>query len=208
MREQIRLRFYSQLFMSASRSGRAPFRQVLGYEKMLDERARPRDARVVGNAIEAADAFDRMGADVMRWQFCAQPPDRNLLFGYGPAHEIKRKLLTLCTVRFFVDYANIAGFQPSYGDLGLGLGDGAPLDRWLVARTPLLVREATRYESSPGACSTSTRRTSTTCRTGTSRPLAAPLRRRRRAAAHALRASSSRRAYWFRSRRSSPSTSG
>ena len=35
-----------------------------------------------------------MGADVMRWQYCAQPPDRNLLFGFGPAHEIKRKLLT------------------------------------------------------------------------------------------------------------------
>ena len=26
-----------------------------------------------------------MGADVMRWQYCAQPPDRNLLFGFGPA---------------------------------------------------------------------------------------------------------------------------
>ena len=36
-----------------------------------------------------------MGADVMRWQYCAQPPDRNLLFGFGPAHEIQRKLLTL-----------------------------------------------------------------------------------------------------------------
>ena len=47
-----------------------------------------------GNMIDAEDAFERMGADVMRWQYCAQPPDRNLLFGFGPAHEIKRKLLT------------------------------------------------------------------------------------------------------------------
>ena len=42
-----------------------------------------------GNLIKAEEAFEQMGADVMRWQFCAQPPDRNLLFGYGPAHEVQ-----------------------------------------------------------------------------------------------------------------------
>jgi isoleucyl-tRNA synthetase len=99
-----------------------------------------------GNMIDAEDAFARMGADVMRWQFCAQPPDRNLLFGYGPAHEIKKKLLTLWnSVRFLVDYANIQGFTPSYADLDEPpLGDDArPLDRWLVARTQQYVRDAT-----------------------------------------------------------------
>ncbi|MDQ3866885.1 MAG: class I tRNA ligase family protein, partial [Actinomycetota bacterium] len=40
MREQIRLWFYSQLFMSVALVGTAPFRRVLGYEKMLDERGR------------------------------------------------------------------------------------------------------------------------------------------------------------------------
>ena len=94
MREQIRLWFYSQLFMSVVLVGRAPFRRVLGYEKMLDENGREMHGSW-GNMIDAEDAFARMGADVMRWQYCAQPPDRNLLFGFGPAHEIKRKLLTL-----------------------------------------------------------------------------------------------------------------
>ncbi len=47
MREQIRLWFYSQLFMSVALIGRAPYRRVLGYEKMLDETG-PRDARLVG----------------------------------------------------------------------------------------------------------------------------------------------------------------
>ncbi|MEP6892508.1 MAG: class I tRNA ligase family protein, partial [Gaiellaceae bacterium] len=37
MREQIRLWFYSQLLMSVALTGQAPFRKVLGYEKMLDE---------------------------------------------------------------------------------------------------------------------------------------------------------------------------
>jgi isoleucyl-tRNA synthetase len=144
MREQIRLWFYSQLFMSVALTGTAPFRKVLGYEKMLDEKGREMHSSW-GNTIDAPDAFARMGADVMRWQFCAQPPDRNLLFGFGPAHEIQRRLLTLWnSATFFVQYANVAGFEPRLADLERGpdvaLG---PLDRWLVARTRQLVRDAT-----------------------------------------------------------------
>ncbi len=146
MREQIRLWFYSQLFMSVALIGRAPFREVLGYEKMLDERGQEMHGSW-GNMIDAEDAFARMGADVMRWQFCAQPPDRNLLFGYGPANEIKKKLLTFWnSVRFLVDYGNIGGFQPTFADLETPpLGEGSrPLDRWLVARTQEYVADATR----------------------------------------------------------------
>jgi isoleucyl-tRNA synthetase len=145
MREQIRLWFYSQLFMSVVLTGEAPYKRVLGYEKMQDETGREMH-KSWGNAIEAEDAFARMGADVMRWQFCAQPPDRNLLFGYGPANEIKRKLLTLWnSVGFFVTYANIEGFRPEWGR---AVKPAAPLDRWLVARTAQFVQEAeTGYEA-------------------------------------------------------------
>ena len=145
MREQIRLWFYSQHFMSVVLTGRAPYRKVLGYEKMLDETGREMHGSW-GNMIEAEDAFERMGADVMRWQFCAQPPDRNLLFGFGPAHEIKRKLLTLWnSARFLVDYATIEGFRPDYAAAPPA---ERPLDRWLAARTAQLVDDATAgYEA-------------------------------------------------------------
>jgi isoleucyl-tRNA synthetase len=147
MREQIRLWFYSQLFMSVVLVGQAPFRQVLGYEKMLDETGREMHGSW-GNTISADEAFSRMGADVMRWQYCAQPPDRNLLFGFGPADEIKRRLLTFWhTVKFFVDYANIAGFRPAWDDLEPA-GELAPLDRWLVERTHAFVVDgAAGYEA-------------------------------------------------------------
>jgi isoleucyl-tRNA synthetase len=142
MREQIRLWFYSQFFMSVVLVGRSPYRQVLGYEKMLDEHGREMHGSW-GNMIDAEDAFARMGADVMRWQYCAQPPDRNLLFGFGPAHEITRKLLTFWhSVKFLVDYANIEGWEPASADLDGLDGDLRPLDRWLVARTHELVLEA------------------------------------------------------------------
>jgi isoleucyl-tRNA synthetase len=147
MREQIRLWFYSQLFMSVVLEGRAPFRNVLGYEKMLDETGREMHGSW-GNTITADDAFQLMGADVMRWQYCAQPPDRNLLFGFRAADQIKRELLTLWnSVSFFVLYANIEGFRPSWSALEPS-GELRPLDRWLVERTHAFVADATRgYES-------------------------------------------------------------
>ena len=147
MREQIRLWFYSQFFMSVVLVGRSPYKRVLGYEKMLDEQGREMHGSW-GNTIQAEDAFAQMGADVMRWQYCAQPPDRNLLFGFGPAHEIKRKLLTFWnSVKFLVDYGNIEGFAPSWDRLEPDV-ELRPLDRWLVERTKQLVAEATAgYEA-------------------------------------------------------------
>lgn len=145
MREQIRLWFYSQLFMSVVLTGQAPYRKVLGYEKMLDETGREMHGSW-GNTIDAPDAFAQMGADVMRWQYCAQPPSQNLLFGFGPAGEIKRKLLTLWnSASFLVQYAVIAGVSPRAADL-TGVdpaeADLTDLDRWAVARTAQLVADA------------------------------------------------------------------
>ena len=111
MREQIRLWFYSQFFMSVTLVGRSPYRRVLTYEKLLDETGREMH-RSWGNSIDANEAFDRMGADVMRWLFCDVSPAQNLKFGYGPAGEVKRRLLTLWnSVSFFVTYANIEDFR-------------------------------------------------------------------------------------------------
>jgi isoleucyl-tRNA synthetase len=133
--------------MSCVLVGKSPYNRVLGYEKMLDEKGREMHGSW-GNMIKAEDAFEQMGADVMRWQYSAQPPDRNLLFGFGPAHEIKRRLLTFWnSVRFLVDYGNIEGFAPSWATLEPS-GNLRALDRWLVERTKQLVAETTdAYEA-------------------------------------------------------------
>ena len=174
MREQIRLWFYSQLFMSVALTGRAPFRKVLGYEKMLDEHGREMHGSW-GNMIDAEDAFARMGADVMRWQYCAQPPDRNLLFGFGPAQEIKRQAadaLELGQVpRRLRRRSSRSGPTLRRSRRGGPTRELQPLDRWLVERTAQLVAEAQarlralahgRRDRAPST------RTSTISRTGTS----------------------------------------
>jgi isoleucyl-tRNA synthetase len=137
MREQIRLWFYSMSFMSVTLEGRSPYRKVLTYEKLLDEHGREMH-RSWGNAILADEALDRMGADVMRWMFCEQNPGQNIKFGYGPAQEVRRRLLTLWnSVKFFVDYANVADWSPGEA------GELEPLDRWLQSRVEQFVAEAT-----------------------------------------------------------------
>jgi isoleucyl-tRNA synthetase len=139
MREQIRLWFYSQSFMSVTFTGKSPYRAVLTYEKLLDEHGREMH-RSWGNAIDAAEALENIGADVIRFMFCEQVPSQNLKFGYGPAAEIKRRLLTFWnSVKFFVDYANVADFRPDPA----APGELQPLDHWLLERTEQFVAEMT-----------------------------------------------------------------
>jgi len=144
MREQIRLWFYSQCFMSVTLTGKSPYRSVLTYEKLLDENGREMH-RSWGNAIDAAEALENIGADVIRFMYCEHIPSQNLKFGYGPAAEIRRRLLTYWnSVKFFVDYANVDGFRPGANPPG----ELQPLDRWLVERTEQLVADITeQYDS-------------------------------------------------------------
>jgi isoleucyl-tRNA synthetase len=136
MREQIRLWFYAISFMSMTLTGRLPYERVLTYEKLRDESGREMH-KSWGNAIAAQEALENMGADPIRWLFAGHVPSQNINFGYGPVNEVKRRLLTLWnSVRFFVDYANVANFEP-----GASPGELQPLDRWLVARTAQLVEE-------------------------------------------------------------------
>lgn len=143
MREQIRLWFYSQCFMSVTLTGKSPYRAVLTYEKLLDENGREMH-RSWGNAIDAAEALQNIGADVIRFMYCEHVPSQNLKFGYGPAAEIRRRLLTYWnSVKFYVDYANVDDFRPAAD----APGELQPLDRWLLARTDQLVADITeQYE--------------------------------------------------------------
>ena len=161
MREQIRLWFYSMLFMSVvlDDEGRAPYKSVVAYEKVNAEDGRAMH-KSWGNAIWFDDAVEKMGADIMRWQYAQQNPGQNLNFGYGPAQEIRKRFLTLWNVlSFFTQYANADGWTPGAAEFtgaddaldGAGIGlanlDPArfdnPLDSWLAARTHQLVAETT-----------------------------------------------------------------
>jgi isoleucyl-tRNA synthetase len=142
---QFRNWFYSLLAMSTILERRAPFKDIFTYATLLDEDGRPMH-KSWGNAIEFNEAADRMGVDVMRWMYCDSKPEKDLLFGYHRADEVRRQfLIPLWNVySFFVTYAEIDGWTPRVGrPVEYGL-----LDRWILSRLNEVVQEVTaRLES-------------------------------------------------------------
>ena len=142
---QFRNWFYAILTMSTVLEKCSPFKTILGYAMMKGADGREMH-KSWGNAVDTDEAFDKMGADVMRWAFCRQNPVQNLNFGYALGDEVRRKFLTLWNVySFFVTYANIDGVSPGSltldpsnpGPLGSSL---SPLDRWILSRLNSLVK--------------------------------------------------------------------
>ncbi|MBI3103792.1 isoleucine--tRNA ligase [Candidatus Daviesbacteria bacterium] len=135
--------FYSLIAMSTALTGEAPFKNILGFASLLDERGEPMH-KSKGNAIEFNEAADEIGADVMRWMYVIQNPESNLLFGYTPASDVKRRfyLILWNSYKFFVDYANLASWDCN---ISTGVRDKLTiLDKWILARLTevvLLVNE-------------------------------------------------------------------
>ena len=139
MREQVRLWFYSQLFMSVTLNDCAPFKSVLTYEEMRDENGEA-FSKSGGKSIAVEEATETMGADVMRWQFAGAPINMVFRFGYGPAEEVTRKMLRLWNVyAFFVTYANLPDCPPIYGSAPMD--QRSELDHWVIARLHKLIEQ-------------------------------------------------------------------
>jgi isoleucyl-tRNA synthetase len=142
---QFRNWFYSLLTMSTVLENREPFKAVLGYQLMRDERGDEMH-KSKGNSIEFNEAADRVGASVMRWLFTGASLDANLNFGFNLAEDVKRKLLTLWNVyAFFSNYARLDGFDPT--KVSVEVAKRPALDRWILSELFELVTTATdRYE--------------------------------------------------------------
>jgi isoleucyl-tRNA synthetase len=147
---QFRNWFYSLLTMGTVLAQEAPFRALFGYATVLAEDGREMH-KSWGNAIEFNEAADHMGVDAMRWLYCGQKPENNLLFGYNRADETRRRfLLPIWNVfSFFVTYANLDGWSPAADPFDLDHPAGpAPdssnvLDLWIVARLNQVVQGVT-----------------------------------------------------------------
>ena len=143
---QFRNWFYAILAMSTVLEGKAPFKKLLGFATLKDEKGEEMH-KSKGNAIWSDEAAEKMGAEVMRWMFAGHNPELNLDFGYSTGEEVKRKLLTFWNVySFFVTYAGIDGFVPDEGSSPKG--ERPLLDRWILSRLHGLIREADQlYEA-------------------------------------------------------------
>lgn len=141
MREQVRLWFFSMLWMSVALEDRAPYQRAMVYETMLDENGE-RISKTKGNGVPYDEAIEKVGADPMRWTFCGNPLNKDIRFGYKPIHEAQRKLITMWNVySFFVTYANLD--KPELGARREARGASNVLDKWILARLQQTVSEVT-----------------------------------------------------------------
>ncbi len=147
---QFRNWFYSLLAMATVIDGSPPFLQNFGYATLLAEDGRPMH-KSWGNSIEFNDAADTMGVDVMRWLYCSQKPENNLLFGFGRADQVRRTfLIPLWNVyNFLVTYAKLDAWEPPRQGFSPGVPEGPTprsdnlLDQWIVALVNRLVARCT-----------------------------------------------------------------
>ncbi len=150
MREQVRLWFFSMLFMSVALENRAPYKRAMVYETMLDQEGE-RISKTKKNGVPYDEAVTTVGADPMRWTFCGNTITKDIRFGYKPIHESQRKLLTLWNVySFFVTYANLD--KPNLAASGQQLTASNPLDKWILARLNGVIEGVTKAldEIAPG----------------------------------------------------------
>jgi isoleucyl-tRNA synthetase len=144
MREQVRLWFYSMLFMSVTLEHRSPYEKVLSYESVVSEEG----ARFskTGFMIQFDDAVNKVGADPMRYLFCSRPVSVNMRFSYNLAEMAARKIADLWNIHvFLVNYAILD--QP---DLSQPIPEDSlqVTDRWLLARTAAMLDAVKQgYES-------------------------------------------------------------
>ena len=115
-REQIRLWFYSQFFMAVALVGPPAVRPRA---RLREDARRDRAARCTsrGGTRSSSRTRSRGWAPTsMRWQYCSQTARaRSCSSASGRRRRSSGGFLTFWnSVKFFVDYANIVGFRPSW----------------------------------------------------------------------------------------------
>ena len=144
MKEQIRLWFYSMLFMSTVMVDEPPYERVSTHGVVVSEDGSKFSK--TGFMIRFDEAADVIGADASRYIFASSSTSNDVRFGFNLGDEAKRKLLAFWNLEtFFATYADIDNIKIDLASLDVSkLSD---IDRWLLIRTNRFITEANKYMS-------------------------------------------------------------
>ncbi len=112
--DQTRGWFYSLLAVNTLVFDRAPYRNVVCLNLIVDENGQ-KMSKSKGNIIAPWDIFTTQGADALRWYFFSsgQPWTPRRVFTDGIRESTRQTLLTLWNVfSFFATYADLDGWEP------------------------------------------------------------------------------------------------
>ncbi len=122
--------FNALFWASITLAGKSPFKSILGYETLKDERGEEMH-KSKGNAIWFDDAVEKIGADTMRLLYCLQNPAQELRFGFSGAKESKNNL------NIFYNISKLL-------KIGKNSRDYSVEDKWILSKFNSLIDEVTK----------------------------------------------------------------
>ncbi|MBI2451899.1 isoleucine--tRNA ligase [Candidatus Pacearchaeota archaeon] len=131
---QFRGWFNAIMWSSVVLEGKSPFKTILGYETLKDEKGEEMH-KSKGNAIWFNDAVEKIGADPMRFLYCLQDPTQDLRFGFNVVKEPKNNLNILYNIN-----ALLENYQQKISEKF-----NAIEDKWILSKLNSLIKKVT-YE--------------------------------------------------------------
>lgn len=141
--DQTRGWFYSLIAISTFIKGKAPYRNVLVNDLILDKEGK-KMSKTKGNTVDPFQLFDKYGADATRWYLLyVSPAWSPTRFDEDGLVEIVSKFFgTLKNVyNFFVLYSNQDDINPK--DFFVDYKRRPELDRWILSKYNQLVKDVT-----------------------------------------------------------------
>jgi isoleucyl-tRNA synthetase len=141
--DQTRGWFYSLIVIGVFVTGKAPYKNVLVNELLLDKFGHKMH-KSKGNAIEPFTTMEKYGADTIRWYLAyVSPTWTPLKFDEDGLKEVHSKFFNPLknTYSFFQMYANTDNID--IDECNVAICDREEIDRWLVSKYNKLVRNCT-----------------------------------------------------------------
>ncbi|MBU0530067.1 MAG: class I tRNA ligase family protein, partial [Nanoarchaeota archaeon] len=134
--DQIRGWFYTLMVCSQATFNKPPYKTVCMNGWTLDEKGE-KMSKSLGNVVWAEDAYNKIGADLLRLYYCYDnPPWETHKFGYRKAEDIGKSLNVLWNTYLFINtYAKKAEI-PKYLKIE---------DKWILSRINTVIHEMTEY---------------------------------------------------------------
>ena len=119
--------------MGVALTGKSPYKKVSTYGSLLAQDGK-KLSKSSPNNIPLNEAYDNIGADIIRYTFCSTNPQSDVIFSYSSTDEVRRRLLSLWNVYVFfntyavIDNPKLDGYKPNVDSLTI-------TDKWLITRT-------------------------------------------------------------------------
>lgn len=139
--DQTRGWFYTLLAVATLLGYKAPYKNVISYSLILDEKGK-KMSKSVGNVVNPFDVIEQFGVDPARWYFYSiNSPGDNKSFALADLAKIQRGFLTtlMNCLRFFelYDEPGAAHKEPKVRPL-------EPLDDWILSRLHHTIETVTK----------------------------------------------------------------